>query len=78
MVLQNNRLPGPQMLGNPPPLFTIKHHTAKLRVHGVVVVEAQTVLRHHVQLAAKDGPRFAVDAVRVACGVHVGACFVDL
>jgi hypothetical protein len=63
MILQNDSFSIAQTLSDLPALLTIQHDTAKVRVYGVVFVEAQAVLCHHVQLAAKDGECFAVGTV---------------
>lgn len=64
MILQDDRLATPQMLRDALPFLAVQHHPAELRVHRMALVEAQRVLRHHVQLAAEDGERLAVDPTK--------------
>lgn len=66
MILQDDSLAITQVRGDALALLAIEHDAAELRVHGMALVEAQRVLRDHVQLASKDGESLTVHAVRVA------------
>lgn len=78
VVLQDDGLAVAQGGGDALAFLAVEHHAAKVAVDGVRLVEAQRVLRHHVQLAAEDGEGLAVDAVRVARRVDVRPRLVDL
>lgn len=78
VVLKDNRFPVAEVGGDALPFLAVEHHAPELRVDGVRFVEAERVLRHHVELAAEDAEGFAVDGVRVARGVDIRAGFVDL
>lgn len=62
VILQDGRLAVTETLGDLLALFAIQHDAAEIWVHGMALVEAQTILRDHVELAAEDGECFAVDA----------------
>lgn len=77
MVLQDTGLPIAQRGRDADPLLAIEHDPTETVVHGVRLVEAQRVLRYHVEMSAEHRERLAVDGVRVARGVDVRAGFVD-
>lgn len=60
MILQDNRFAVAQVLGDPTTFLAIEDNPAKLRIHGVILVETQGVLRDHVQFAAERAEGFAV------------------
>lgn len=62
MVLQDSRLAVTETLGDLLALLAVEHDASEIRVHGMALVEAQTVLRDHVELAAEDGKCLAIDA----------------
>ena len=78
MVLQDRCFGIAQSLRNPPAFFTIEYNTAEVVVHAVTLIEAQTVLRDHVELTAKDAERLSVHRVRMARSSHVWPGLVDL
>jgi hypothetical protein len=39
MILQNDRLPIPKTLRNPPPLLPIQHHAPKLRINSMIPIK---------------------------------------
>lgn len=62
VVLQDGRLAVTKTLSDFLALFAVQHDASEIWVHGMALVEAQTILRDHVELAAEDGKRFAVNA----------------
>lgn len=64
MVLQNGCFAVSKTFGNLLALFAVQHNATKVWIYSVALVEAQTVLCDHVELAAKNAPRFAVHAAR--------------
>ena len=77
MILQNAGFPLSQGLRDADPLLPVQNNAAEAVVHGMWFVEAQSVLRDHVQLAAECREGLAVHGVRVAGRVDVGAGFMD-
>ena len=77
MVLQNDRLPVPERLRDPPPLLPIEHHAAEVVVNSVASPEPQRVLCHHVERASKHGEGLPVDRMSVARGMDVRPGLVD-
>lgn len=76
-VLVKERQRHTQRLRNPLPLLARQHHAAKLLVHGVALVEAQAILRDHIQLPPKCREGLPIRRVRVARGMHIGPRAVD-
>lgn len=64
MVLQNGCLAVSETFGNFLAFFAVQHNATKVWIYSVALVEAQTVLGDHVELAAKNAPRFAVHAAK--------------
>lgn len=61
MILQNSRFPVAQTFSNLPPFLTVQDHASEVRVYSVALVESQAILRHHIELSAKDRECFPVD-----------------
>lgn len=78
VVLQDDRLAITQVFCNPPSLLAIQYHAAELRVHRMILIEPQTVLRNHVQLPPKYRERLPIHAMCMARRVDIRPCFVDL
>lgn len=78
MILQNNSLPIPQSFCDSLPFFSIQNHPAKIIIYGMTLVEAECILRHHIQGLSEDRVGFSSDAVSVTCCVDVWSGFVDL
>lgn len=78
MVLQNARLALAKRFPNPNAFFRVQHDALEVAVHRMRLVEAQRVLRHHIQLAAKYREGFPIDGMRVAGGVYVWPRLVNL
>lgn len=77
VVLQDDGLAVTQGFGNPLAFLSVQHDPPKVIVDRMTPPEADGVLGHHVQLAAKDREGLAVDGVSVAGRVHIGPSFMD-
>lgn len=78
VVLQDHTATGwTEGLGDPGSFFGRQHGASVARVHSQIVVKAKGILVEHFDGPCKAGECLAVDGVCVACGVEVGACFVD-
>ena len=78
VVLEDDGFPVAQGGGDAFALLAVQDDAAEVVVDGVRLVEAQGVLRHHVEFAAEHAEGLAVHGMRVARCVDVGPGFVDL
>lgn len=77
MIAQDDSLAVAEGVGNARAFLLAEDDATKVVVDAVAAPEAHGVLRDHVKRLAEDGPGLAIDAVRVAGGVHVRARGVD-
>ena len=78
MVLQDDRLPIAEVLRDPLPLLPIEHHPSKLRVHRMVFIKPQTILRDHIELPSKNRERLAIHTMRMARSVNIRPRLMNL
>lgn len=60
------------------PFFAVEHHAPEIVIHGMAIVEAQRVLRDHVELPPEGRECLTIHAMRVTSRVNIRPRLMDL